>query len=258
MADERQVTGSEEFDAQLAKLVDDAIANRDKDKKDVRVPEEKTHTPEPLKLKIGDEEYKFDTQEQLNTAINNMVANYNKLLEKKETPVPEKKEDGKRPKIDVEQFAKKFTEDPEAAFNEVDEHRFGFKNVPEVIKGALGLIEAQRRELVSDRFIRDNPDFDSKNDKFGSVVGDIIQKNQLPFTKENLELAWSHAKTKGLVELKKKDDPLVIDMDEVRITRKAPARVRNRTSETNDDIIDRARDMSSEELEQVINGLSRK
>lgn len=257
-AEEKKVDGAdkplvgEDFDKWLAEEIGEIVDKRLEEGARGAPPK-----PEPIKVKIGDNEYQFNDQKELNVAIGNLVSNYNKALDDagsgKGTGEPAGGNKGpgpEKPKFDKEAWAKEFMEDPAAAIESALASRFGFDKPVEVIKTGLAVIDQQRRYIEATQFERANPDFPMDNPKAAEVIGAIMTSTGLPPTSQGLTAAWALAKQNGVIQPRQRQEERHEGPGREGTNRNAPPPYAGRRSDV--DIPQQLQNLSLTDLETLL------
>ena len=161
--------------------------------------------PQPIKLNIGGEERTFSTADDANQFLaqyEQRVASEIESHKRARAPVnvPQPTQN-QREAPDPVKFATLLVEDPIAAMDYIDEHRYGFKS-REILPKALEMTAASQRELQAINFKMTTPDYEESPENAEAMM-QIMAEHGLTWNAKNLGLAWAKAKEAGLVEVKK-------------------------------------------------------
>lgn len=209
-------------------------------------PGEKEKKVEPIKVKLGDKEYAFNSQDELQTAFTNFANNYEAALEeaKKE---PEKKERKPREKsFDKDVFASKFVDDTPDGISYALEHKLGYpvdrlRELPQVV-------ESQRQFIEALRFQKSNPDFPENDPKLNAMIGSVMQNTRLPQTAEGLTAAWALVKQSGGYKVPEK----VVEQTKEVSRVAAPPTPGRKVEESDSDMYGKLNDLSFDEIEKLV------
>tara|TARA_R110000868_G_scaffold4119_7_gene25017 strand:+ start:846 stop:1607 length:762 start_codon:yes stop_codon:yes gene_type:complete len=165
--------------------------------------DEDARKPEPVKINLGGQEYTFNSHEEMSTAINNTFAAVSQqqaavLAQLEEANSKQNSGDNSNlPGFDQEKFVKLITEDPIAAFNYVDEMRYGPDRLPPKVKSELAEMESMKGQLTAYRFMNAHPEFHN-DDKNAAQLRGIAQSLGLPMDYNGLESAYRVGRANGI------------------------------------------------------------
>jgi len=164
-------------------------------------------TSTPIEITLDGTKYTFENADKLAEGLKAYRENvYNAALEeaKKNTvkapvtaPPPGQPN---KPVFDEAKFVDMFTKNPVEAFNYVDEIRYGFPNAHQVLTQGLLMVEQQRRIIEANAFRDAAEDFPNGDPKAAEALANIVTANNLPWTRDNLAMAWNHAKNNGWIK----------------------------------------------------------
>jgi hypothetical protein len=171
--------------------------------------------PGPITIKLGNEEFKFSSPDELSLAMTNLVAAYQaqmaemqkKLTESSQGNKPGDSDRGSYVTSDEpepfnrDKYIQLLREDPIAAADYVDSYRLfgGYIDHPaELLRNALARVAEQDRILAAYQFRSAHPEFPGGNEAVATLEK-IRQENNLPFTASGLEAAYGIAQARGLL-----------------------------------------------------------
>lgn len=164
-----------------------------------------TPTPEPITVNLNGQQFSFNNQADLNSALQNTFGQYNLEMERLKAtnaaapPAPRGTEvTGQDDPFDVKIFVDKMTSDPVAAFDYVDGFRYG-KDATKNIKGAIAStsdVSEMKQALAVYRFRDAHPEF---TPQYAPVMQQIIQSRGLPSDYNGLEAAYALGLTSGMI-----------------------------------------------------------
>ena len=165
--------------------------------------DEDARKPEPVKINLGGQEYTFNSHEEMTTAINNTFAAVSQqqaavLAQLEEARAKQSQGDNSNlPGFDQEKFVKLITENPIAAFDYVDEMRYGPDRIPPKVKQELAEMESMKGQLTAYRFMNAHPEFHN-DDKNAAQLRGIAQSLGLPMDFNGLESAYRVGRANGI------------------------------------------------------------
>ena len=165
-------------------------------------------TAQPIEITLDGTKYTFENAEKLAEGLKAYRENvYNAALEeaKKNTlkapqPAQAPISQPNKPTFDEAKFVDMFTKNPVEAFNYIDEIRYGFPNAHQVLTQGLLMVEQQRRIIEANAFRDTADDFPNGDPRAAEALAQIVTANNLPWTRDNLMMAWNHAKNNGWIK----------------------------------------------------------
>lgn len=106
----------------------------------------------------------------------------------------------KKPVIDKRQYADYLVEDPAQATMYALSGALGVQDAGQLLKGMVGEILTLRQEMVAETFKARHPEYQITQENADALTN-ILQQNQLGFTSQNLELAYSHGLRNGIIKV---------------------------------------------------------
>jgi len=160
---------------------------------------------EPVKLNLGGQEYTFSSQEEMQATLNNAFAsvaqNQAVLLQQLEEATQKQgggqSNDPASPQFDKDKFVKLISENPIAAFDYVDEMRYGPAKVAPAIQQELSRLQNVEATMTAYRFTQSHPEFENTNDNAAKLRA-IAQNLKLGMDYESLEAAYTVGKSYGV------------------------------------------------------------
>jgi hypothetical protein len=163
-----------------------------------------TQQPQPIQINLNGQTFSFQNQEELNRALNNTFSAYNQQLSQLQQTQSQPRgqevsgqDEG--PKLDINQFVEKLGTDPRAAFDMVDEVRFGMKNPAQTLREAVEKVNRQEQLLAAYQFKEQFPQFPANQQNAQALYG-IMQQRGLPATAEGLEAAYAIGLMRGVFQ----------------------------------------------------------
>lgn len=171
--------------------------------------------PEPIKLNIDNQELTFstaaDAAKYFSQRDERLRAQAQAAISEAQTkaaqaanqppPTPDTKalDDFRR------QFADRLVENPADATNYALSTALGVQDAAGTIRALVGEVLNLRQEGVANAFMARHDEYIVNKDNAAALTG-LLEQRGLPFTVENLELAYSYAKEHELVKIKEKDE----------------------------------------------------
>lgn len=167
----------------------------------------------PIRVNIGGQEYVFNSQEELSTALTRTLEAYNakmaelaKAAEQAKQAAPQEsrgsyvEEDRPKP-FSQERYIELLRTDPIQAQEYLDSYRYfnGEVEKPsQLITAALARVAQQDRIIAAYQFRDNHPEFPG-GDQAADLLEQVRRENNLPFTLAGLEAALGIAQSRGLL-----------------------------------------------------------
>lgn len=167
----------------------------------------------PWKIKQGNQELTFTSQDELQRHLDNQQAFFDQQLTKlagqtgqgnqagqgqqgdDPTPAPDPA-DGVNPKF--KKFAERVVEDPSAAIIEAFEEKYG-RNFFDTLGASAVRTQEIATRVELDQFVRGTADYEP-TEQNAKAIQAIMEAYKMPVTAANLDLAWGFAKGKGVAQ----------------------------------------------------------
>ena len=219
-------------------------------------PQQQAPAPEPIKLNLGGQEHSFSTAEDANQFLSQYEQRVQSEIEShrraasRPVNIPQTPPTKEAP--DPVKFATLLVEDPIAAMDYIDEHRYGFKS-REILPKALEMTAASQRELQAINFKMTTPDYEESPENAEAMM-QIMADHGLAWNAKNLGLAWAKAKEAGLVEVKKAEEKAETPEKPAQTFTNPPA-AGTRQAEPTKDWTSMVEDLNPDQLLQLANQL---
>lgn len=171
--------------------------------------DEDAKKPDPIKINLGGQEYAFNSREEMETTLNNTFAAVTQQqaavlaqLEeatKQQNLAQQNQNSPAAPVFNQEHFVKLITENPMAAFDYVDEMRYGPEKISPKIKQELAEVEEMRNTLTAYRFLNAHPEFHNDNANANQLRG-IANSLGLKTDYAGLESAYQVGRANGMFQ----------------------------------------------------------
>jgi hypothetical protein len=218
-----------------------------------------TPTPSQIKMNIAGQERSFNSTEEASEFMNATLAAQQQAIAAAQAQVhqgtkvtaDDQMKAPTRPKADINEFANRLRDDPAAAFDYVDEMRYG-GNPVKIMQELYAKQQAQEQVLAAYQFRDDHPEF-PRTPENAQALMQIVQAHNLPFTYDGLELAYSVARQRGLVKTEESGEESSPEPSRVPRRNIAPPRVGRGTGDGGGpDILDQVEDMSASDIAKII------
>jgi hypothetical protein len=159
--------------------------------------------PSPLKLNLGGQEITFNSQSELELALNQTLTHYNNQIQALSNPTPANQvTDDDGPSFDQEKYISLMKENPVEAADYVDNFRyFGGKAtgpVRDQIKQVLATAEANQQLMQTYQFRAAHPEFQG-DQRIAQTIDQVRNQLGLPWTADGLEAAYLVAQHRNMV-----------------------------------------------------------
>jgi hypothetical protein len=234
------------------------LVKQELEKIQVKEPDAHAASGNEVKLNIGGQERTFASAEDVQKYVNDTIAATQAAAQQAVTTAMQNLP-GQRvtanqqdqlpqvPKIDLEAYAKALQENPLLAHQLVDQARFG-GDPTMIMREMWQRQQAQEQVLAAYQFRDVHPEF-QRNPENAEALTNIMQQFKLPFTVDGLEMAYSVAKEKGLVQVGETARESYVQEPERRI---APPSIGRRTSEPPSSYMDYVDDLSADQIAKII------
>lgn len=166
--------------------------------------DEDNRVPDPITLDIGGQKYTFKDQEELNAnigaAFKNLTEQNATLMAQLEEQVrqqSQKPESQDSPKVDYDKFASLIQKDPAAAFDYIDEIRYGPNKVPAAVSTLAEQLYQTQRQLDVYAFLNNHPEYQN-TDKNAAALKIVMDNLNINPDLRGLEVAYRTAKAYGI------------------------------------------------------------
>lgn len=161
--------------------------------------------PQKLALNINGAKYEFDTQEQLDQAVNTLATTARTQIEEArkaaEATKPGAYVTGKEdePQFDQDAYVDLMHKDIPKAQKYALDHVFGIPNAVEAIKNSLAESQALKSTVAVYQFREQHPEVNIKDKATTDILEGIRRELGQPFTPQGLEASYGVAQARGLL-----------------------------------------------------------
>lgn len=166
--------------------------------------DEDNRVPDPITLDIGGQKYTFKDQEELNANISSAFKNLTEQnatlmaqLEEQVRQQTQNQDSTDSPKVDYDKFASLIQKDPTAAFDYIDEIRYGPNKVPPAVSTLAEQLQQTQRQLDVYAFLNNHPEYQN-TDKNAAALKSVMDNLSLNPDLRGLEVAYRTAKAYGI------------------------------------------------------------
>lgn len=159
----------------------------------------------PISINLGGQEYTFKSREEMQATLNNAFAsvaqNQAELMSQLEAATTQRNSQGApqntAPQLDRDKFVELIGKDPIAAFNYIDEVRYGPSRVAPELHNELSRLRNVESTMTAYRFTQTHPDFENNNENAAKLRA-IATNLGLQMDYNGLEAAYTVGKSYGV------------------------------------------------------------